>query len=339
MHARPGRILAASTALGVLLAAGTFLAHAALGGTAGVTIPYSGRLEFNGTPVNGLATFRVDLFNAPVGGSVCHTQTISNVTVAQGAFGLVVSGVPEGCVRGRDVYLSISVDQGAGPVALGGRQRVHPAVAALTSGAGDLDVGGEMRSASVVTGAITASGAVNSAGSVASNTGETSVVLGEVGHGNAYRGLARGNHATASNYALIQGTSGDTHLNSAPGQPVRLRVGNADRVTVGANGGMDVVGGISASGTGGNVPNRCVVRTATNTYNVSCAAGEIAVGGGGRCNSLWRLTESHPWNVGADAPYSSDPQATGWRAVCQVWGNAGSYAFPQLGVYAICCRQ
>ena len=82
-----------------------------------------------------------------------------------------------------------------------------------------------------------------------------------------------------------------------------------------------------------------MVRQATNSYNAACAGVEIAVGGGGRCASLWRLTESIPWG----GPNDGDATVVGgvptaWRSVCLVWGNAGTYTYPQMGAYAVCCR-
>lgn len=103
---------------------------------------------------------------------------------------------------------------------------------------------------------------------------------------------------------------------------------------------LTVNGALQANGSGGNVPNNCVVRQSFGSYQAACSAGEIAVGGGGRCASLWRLTESLPWGGASDANQLTNGQpARAWRAVCQVWGDAGTYTFPQLGVHAICCRQ
>jgi hypothetical protein len=155
-------IRASVPVVAVLLSGGTYLAHAALGGANGVTIPYAGRLELNGQGVNGTVGLVVDVFNAPTGGSPCFTTPTILAPVSAGAFAVVVGGVPEVCVRGRDVFLGVKVDQGAGPVTLGGRQRVHPAVAALTSGSGDLAVAGNAE----VGGNVAASGNVVATGAV-----------------------------------------------------------------------------------------------------------------------------------------------------------------------------
>lgn len=105
-------------------------------------------------------------------------------------------------------------------------------------------------------------------------------------------------------------------------------------------GNLSVAGRMTVGNTGGNVPFSCIVRTAVGTYNVGCAPNEVAVGGGGRCDSLWRLTESLPWGGNADnQPFVNGQPARGWRAVCQIWGNAGNYTPPQSGTFAICCRQ
>jgi hypothetical protein len=95
------------------------------------------------------------------------------------------------------------------------------------------------------------------------------------------------------------------------------------------------------SGPSGPTGPPCVVRSQIGGYNTACAAGEVAVGGGGRCSSLWRLTESLPWGGESDndGPLAAGATPTGWRAVCQVWGNVGQYAPPQSGVWAVCCQQ
>ncbi len=124
--------------------------------------------------------------------------------------------------------------------------------------------------------------------------------------------------------------NGVTFGNGAQGQ-----VGRLDN-----QGNLSVNGRVTVGNTGGNVPFNCVVRTASSVNQVACAANEIAVGGGGRCSYLWRLTESLPWGGASDSdtPVNGQP-ARAWRSICQVWGSAGTYSTPQLGSYAICCRQ
>lgn len=125
--------------------------------------------------------------------------------------------------------------------------------------------------------------------------------------------------------------NGTTFGNGAQGQVARID----------ASGNFTNSGSLRIGNTGGNVPFGCVVRQAPGgTYNAACAANEIAVGGGGRCSGLWRLTESLPWGGPGegDSPVPGQPPRA-WRAVCQVWGSAGTYAYPQMGVFAVCCRQ
>lgn len=120
---------------------------AALGGTSGVRIPYSGVLHKDGGPVSGTVDMTFRVYNAPATvegdppGSACYT-TATPVQVSAGAFSVVVGPVSESCVRNLDVYLMVSVDDGTGLVALPGSQRVFPAVAASSTGSGDFDVGG-----------------------------------------------------------------------------------------------------------------------------------------------------------------------------------------------------
>ena len=188
---------------------------------------------------------------------------------------------------------------------------------------------GAVSSGSITATGITATGlTVNGAVQVNGDQTTNGRVIGTNGSGNFHLDTAStGNQAMYLNW--FSGNNGVVFGNGGQSQ-----VGRLDGA-----GNLAVNGRMNAGGSGGNVPNQCVLRTANNAYNVGCAAGEIAVGGGGRCNSLWRLTESGPWGgaTDADGPVAGSP-ARGWRAVCQIWGNAGNYNPPQAGVWAICCR-
>jgi hypothetical protein len=152
---------------------------------------------------------------------------------------------------------------------------------------------------------------------------------------------------TGSTYLnWFSGTGGTIFGNGAQGQVGRVDgTGNLTLTGSVTTTGVTASGRVTAdslqvTSSGGNVPFGCVVRTASNTYNVACQANEIAVGGGGRCSSLWRLTESLPWGGANDSqPWVAGQPARAWRSVCQVWGNDGAYSPPQLGGFAICCRQ
>lgn len=343
----------------VALIGGTLVARANLGGAAGVTIPYAGHLEVNGLAVSGSATFTAEVFVDDVAATPCYTATDITSPVYAGAFAIVIGGVPEACVVGTDVHLAFSVDTGSGPVSLGGRVRVHPAVGALTSGQGDfavhedLDVGGLVTASDVATdndvaagGDVAAAGNVAASGNVsagnqvvsngnvyaAANGPNTSLAMGRIdGFTDFYLGITRSNHSSQNGYALLTSETGDTFVNAETGRSLYLRVGNADRASVGPSGGMTVYG------TGGNVAHGCVTRIVNNSYTVGCAGGEVAVGGGGRCASLFRMTESSPWDVNANTPPGNGGYANGWRTLCQVWGNAGNYT-PPYEAYAVCCQ-
>ena len=188
---------------------------------------------------------------------------------------------------------------------------------------------GPTSSANVTAAGITATGlTVNGAVQVNGDQTTNGRVIGTNGSGNFHLDTAStGNQAMYLNW--FSGNNGVVFGNGGQTQVARIN----------GAGNLAVNGHMNAGGSGGNVPNQCVLRTANNAYNVGCAAGEIAVGGGGRCNSLWRLTESGPWGGATDAevPVAGSP-ARGWRAVCQIWGSAGTYTPPQAGVWAICCR-
>ena len=54
------------------------------------------------------------------------------------------------------------------------------------------------------------------------------VIIGSVGHGTNWPGIANKNTATGSGYALIQDNNGQTLVNSNTGQNLRFRQGNSD---------------------------------------------------------------------------------------------------------------
>lgn len=146
--------------------------------------------------------------------------------------------------------------------------------------------------------------------------------------------------ANASGNLFIETTGTNTYLNWGRGTgAVIFGTGaSAEAGRVAANGNA-TFNALTQSGTGGNTPHACVVRSTTSSYNAACAAGEIAVGGGGRCASLWRLVESLPWGGPLDTDGISPGQTPrAWRSVCQIWGDNGAYAFPQFGAWAVCCK-
>ena len=145
----------------------------------------------------------------------------------------------------------------------------------------------------------------------------------------------------AGNFHLDTTGGGSLYLNWFSGNGVTFGNGAMGQTArVDGSGNMSLAGAMTVGNIGGNVPFGCIIRRAVGSYNVGCAANEVAIGGGGRCDSLWRLTESVPWGGSSDSQPPIDGQpARGWRAVCQVWGNAGNYTQPQNGTFAICCRQ
>jgi hypothetical protein len=189
-------------------------------------------------------------------------------------------------------------------------------------------VGPTSSSAITASGITTAGMTVNGSVQVNGDEGHNGRIIGTNGAGNFHLDTAAtGNQAMYLNW--FSGNNGVVFGNGGQAQVARID----------GSGNLAVNGRINAGGSGGNVPNNCVVRSTSSSYNAACAAGEIAVGGGGRCASLYRLTESLPWGGPGegDVPVNGAPPRA-WRSVCQVWGSAGVYAVPQLGVYAVCCR-
>jgi len=56
-------------------------------------------------------------------------------------------------------------------------------------------------------------------------------VMGDVGHGPAFPGIANSLHANAGGYALLQGDNGETDVNAPAGSFVALRINNANKLT------------------------------------------------------------------------------------------------------------
>jgi hypothetical protein len=355
------------------------VAWAALGGPTGILVPYRGHLDVDGQPVNSTVpyAFRFTLHDAEVGGTSCATEYDATSTVSGGDFSVVVGPVDPACVVGKAVFLSVAVKAPAAGsfVPLAGRQRVVPSLGALTSGQGDFAVAGRVDAASVqATGPVAAGSTLQSGTTLTVGTNAQVQGTLSVGSSAQVTGALTAAGGTSTPSLTLTGSAGSIVLNN---RPVYLRTpgdtnhGLAHRPTFGSaaqdgpalfgysggvlgttsggeraalqwdsNSNVAVTGNLAVAGTGGNVPHACVIRSQTGSYNTACQAGEIAVGGGGRCSSLWRLTESAPWGGALDSnPPQNGQPAVAWRAVCQIWGDNGGYTPPQLGVFAICCRQ
>ena len=161
-----------STVLGL---AGT-PAHAALGGNAGIVIPYAGKLELDGALVTGTVDFEFGV--APGAGLPVPTTpvncvfTIPDVPVTNGEFAvsIPITVAKESCVKGKDVHLVVRVARTDEALVLLGTQRVTPVVAAATSGPGDFAVTERLTATTAeVTGALTANTAAV-AGALTANT-------------------------------------------------------------------------------------------------------------------------------------------------------------------------
>lgn len=137
----PRTLLAIATAV---VFSSSYYAYAALGGASGVRIPFNGMLEQSGVAVSGEVVLTFGVWNVESAGSVCFTSSPITTTATSGRFAVVIGPITEACVKNRDVWIDVTVDLGAGPVTLPGRQRIYPSVASLSSGASDFDVGGNL---------------------------------------------------------------------------------------------------------------------------------------------------------------------------------------------------
>ncbi len=137
-----------------------------------------------------------------------------------------------------------------------------------------------------------------------------------------------------SNFAWFKG---GTHAGATANDP---GAGGVSSMFLDGNGTLAVRGGLSGGAGGGNVPFSCVTRVQAASAVAGCAAGEVAVGGGGICPNLWRIIENRPWAGSTDAAgaVTNGGKGRGWRVACQVWGNAAAYTVPD-NVYAVCCKE
>jgi hypothetical protein len=133
-----------------LRAGGAVLARASLGGSAGVVIPFQGRVDLDGTPVSGVLGMAFDIYNGTGGvpaATPCDSyEPADPVPVAGGQFTVLIHDVAESCVAGKEVYVGVRITPAGGgaALALAGRQRIYPMLGALTSGPGDFAVAGKL---------------------------------------------------------------------------------------------------------------------------------------------------------------------------------------------------
>lgn len=274
------------------------VSYADLGDAEGVIIPYAGTLERGGAPVNETLSLRFDLYNSASAAS-CHTTAPISTDVVGGQFAVRIGPVPEECVAGVPVFLGVTVEDSQGAVTLPGRQRVRPALGAMTSGTGQFATreginGGNavgnlhLNANSVGTGAdgsiylnyhegnavkfgdgaeqVVAT--LDSGGNLTANGTVNGARVSNMGFGAAHTGFAHPSLANTSGYAFLAGDSGDAYMNSTGSGATHLRYNNAD---------------IMIAGDSFIEMNRPLVVNAT--ISSECRAGFAAVNGGRLCVS------------------------------------------------------
>lgn len=136
----------------------------------------------------------------------------------------------------------------------------------------------------------------------------------------------------SSAYAEWRYVTGTSFLGTVEHDAFVLMTNNADRIHIHEDGNvgigianpgikLEVNGPIRASGTGGNVLHNCRMLDASfsgTEASISCAAGEIVVGGGGGCDS-GALRNTRPSSLST------------WEITCEASGSANR-------IRAICCQ-
>lgn len=243
----------------------SFFAWGQLGGTQGIDVPFSGYLqEGEGAMTDDAVDFVFTVYDSALAVAPCDTYTAADVVVTDGRFATVIEDVLEACVKRKDPHIEIAVDKdqtGTGSL-LAGRQRIFPAIGAYTSGTGDFDSVGLVDAATLnvrgaattntlaVTGAASAvnvtnnvvvGGTVDTAGGVYGGPS----FLGDVGWGLDYAGFSHESFKSQTGYALLQSSGGQTILNSAPGNTMDFRVGNATAMSMSSTGNLSTRTGIA----------------------------------------------------------------------------------------------
>jgi hypothetical protein len=137
------RSILKSVALAVFLAAGAAPALAQ-----GTAITYQGKLENDGSPVNGPINFQFRLYTAATGGTqVGDTVIQTNATVADGLFTLPLDFGVDPYTFGRPLFLDILVNDPAFTTvftALGARQRITSAPFSLATRGMNVNAAGDI---------------------------------------------------------------------------------------------------------------------------------------------------------------------------------------------------
>jgi hypothetical protein len=293
------------------------VARASLGGVTGVVIPYQGHLDLNGTPVTAMVTMGFDIYNGVNGTpsiTPCYVFNPSGpILVAGGQFTVLITGVPEVCVKASEVYLGTRVTQAPDPeVALAGRQRIHPAVGAYTSGGGDFYSTGEVTASAVTAPTVTTTNiGVSGAASFGAATRQM-INLYTAEYGIGVQGATQ-YFRTGGGYAFFRGGSHSNGTND-PGGGARLMT-------------LDVVGNL-------DVANR-VLR---NEHELTCVEGNSGINFGYCCRMQVRTGETHcrvatnstwgGWTVAA-APFSAASEGP-YSLSCSTWIGGVNFA--------TCCR-
>ncbi len=299
--------------VGGLLTLVSFVALAQLGGTAGVLIPYSGHLELDGEPVDSLTpvNFRFTLWDAAAGGSACGSKYSAAGVVRGGRFSVEIGPVNESCVLGKPVFLAVEVEGAAGYTQLAGRQRVYPAVGALTSGVGDFFVNGTLDVAGDSYADRLRLSATNDLGLGTTNSGLT---IGPASGANLAMDtneiMTRNNGAPTSLYLNFDG--GDLHLGnseSSVAMPGAVEVGAlaADALTV-----SGAAKGFARGGGDRRCSSNSAVLRACSAWGTGACDNAAGCGGAAKCDK-----GVLKWSSGLTACF--DGGYGDYSAGCQSW--------------------
>ena len=299
-------------------------AQAALGGSAGVVIPYAGKLELDGALVTGTVDFKFDvMINAGQAAPTTPVNcvfTLPDVPVTNGEFAvsIVIPALRESCVKGKDVHLEVRVARADQPLVFLGKQRVTPVVAAATSGDGDFAVTGALTAnTAVVTGALSAGATTVTAltATSAAINGNVTVGSGNVQVNNGVVKVLSSDNNGSTNIAEFKsfnqasgvgiGFNTIRAIGSNLNENLNLEGKGTGAVSVNdpltVNGNVFTFGKVSAQSLSvGVVSKSCAALSCT------CAAGTALVTGGVSCAA----SNAH---VNESLPIST----TTWRGLCE----------------------
>lgn len=229
-------------------------------------VPYQGKLEHDGAPVNETVEMTFAFYTAPSGGSALDTVTL-DVDVHEGTFAVDIGPVANTVFATSSLYLGVTVNG----VELPMRQAIRAVPYAMHGQIGEV-----FSATEVAAGAVTAQSL-----HVSGNGRINNATIGDMGHGTSWAGFRHASVTDSGRYALLQNNAGsETLLNAGPGGRIGFRFGNSAVAELESDGTLELNRVVTGDG------------TVIGGLNVSIEYAVTASLAGGA--SIWDTTVSKP---------------------------------------------